>query len=426
VSSAAAAAGEIPAPVLDRVEPRVRQAVEAARREVESAPVDARAWGRYGMVLDAHRLPVEAALAYQEAARLDPREMRWPYYFATLLEYVDPARAVEAYARAVALDSIYAPARIRFAQTLENLGRDQEAAREYERAAALDPSDPLCWLGLGRLALARGEVAEATRYLERAYQHGPEIQAVVATLARAYQRSGRGELARERAEQARALPRMTHHRDPLRAEVLDLAVDVESRLHRARIYVDVGQLTRAREEITTLLDLEPDLAPGWLLLASVHDRLEEPQAALEAARRALALDPSLAGARAVLAGALFKLRRFDEADAEARRVLATEPDNVHALLLVSLGALRRGDFEAMQVPLDRAFASRTRAARLGPLMAQLLADLGAALYDAGRPADAAQRVGQALSVASESGAPASTVAAYREQLEAYQAGRRAP
>jgi tetratricopeptide (TPR) repeat protein len=423
---AGAAASEIPSPALDAVEPRVRAAVEAARREVAAAPADAGAWGRYGMVLDAHRLPVEAALAYEEAARLAPGEMRWPYYLATLYEYSHPARATKYYGLAIALDPDYAPVHVRYGQTLENLGRDDEASAEYRRATEIDSSDALGWLGLGRIALARGEMAAAIAHLERAYGLAPTIQSVVATLARAYQRAGRTELARERGEQARRLPRMTHHRDPLRSEMLDLAVDTESRLHRARIYLEVGQLDRARAEVADLLELEPDQAAAWLLLASIEDQRERPESALEAARRALRLDPDLDGARAVFAGALFKLGRFAEADTEARRVLAAEPDNVHALLLVSLEALRRADFAAMAVSLDRAFAARTRAARLDPLLAQLLADLGAAHAQGGDLSAAARRAAQALTVATESGAPAATVASYRAQLDDYRRGRVSP
>src|SRR5437762_728489 len=65
---------------LTGVDPAVCRAVEAARTAVLQSPKSADAWGKLGMVLMCHGLPVEASKAcLVQAERLDPRQPRWPY-----------------------------------------------------------------------------------------------------------------------------------------------------------------------------------------------------------------------------------------------------------------------------------------------------------------------------------------------------------
>src|SRR5438045_4087886 len=69
---------------LTGVDPAVQRAVTAARAAVLEHPDSAEAWGKLGMVLIGHGLPVEASNAcLAEAERLDPRQPRWPYLQAT-------------------------------------------------------------------------------------------------------------------------------------------------------------------------------------------------------------------------------------------------------------------------------------------------------------------------------------------------------
>ena len=331
-------AQEIPVPTSLSPEPRVRAAIEGARDGVTRDRQNAEAWGKYGMVLEAHRHLGEATVAYRRAQQLDRDEFRWSYYLGCLLEYTDPREASVQLRRAVELDPGYAPARIRLGQVLETLGEQDEAARHFERAVLLSPGNPLGFFGVGRLALQRGDVDRAVESLERADALEPPIKAVVATLARAYQRAGRTDLAKATAQRARELPRMTHHQDPVRAEVRSLAADLESYLERSRTYREVGQLDAALRELEQLVEIDDTQARAYLLMADVKDRQNDQAGALDAARRALELDPQLDGARPILAGALLKLRRFDEAEIEARRVVASDADNFHMLLVLAVVA----------------------------------------------------------------------------------------
>ena len=326
-----------PAADLTGSEPQVQKKIEGARARVESEPDSSAAWGRYAMILEAHRHTEEAQLAYRRASALDPKEVRWPYLLGAMLEYFDPEESYSWHRKALAIDDSYAPGQYRVGQTLEKLGRLDEAREHYARAVTLKPGFGLAHFALGRLALGRGEDSEAVEHLETAYGHSPDVQAVVATLARAYRRVGRNELARTRAAESRDLPRMTHHPDPLRAAMMEEAVSTESFLRRSRTYLEVGQLERSLKVLGTLLEMQPN----------------NHEAHFAAGRRARQARASRAGGavgttgsgtrarssgcpRAVLAGALFKLGDFDAARVESRSVLKSEPQNFHVLLISSM------------------------------------------------------------------------------------------
>lgn len=71
---------------LANVDPAVRRAVESARTAILDRPDSAEAWGKLGMILMAHGLPVAASTAcLAQAERLDRRQPRWPYLEAMVV-----------------------------------------------------------------------------------------------------------------------------------------------------------------------------------------------------------------------------------------------------------------------------------------------------------------------------------------------------
>lgn len=416
-------AADVPLPELEGSEARVQRAVRSRYEEVLSAPRDADAWGAYGMVLDAHRFIDTAITAYREAEGLDSEEFLWPYYLAVLVGASEPFEARVWFERALSIDPDYAPAQILYAESLESLGELEPARRVFARAAALDPRNPLAPFGLGRIALRRGEVESALELLRRADRLGPPTQAVTSSLARAYQRAGQRQLARRLAEEVRRLPAMVHHRDERRAAVQILAVDSESYLRRSRTYSEVGQLDRALGELEEILALEPEMAEAHLAVAGVYDRMGRSAEALAAVQSAMRLGGDAAEARPLLASVLFKLERFEEAENQARITLRDAPNDVHMLLMMSMGAARRGDVGSMIETLDRAYAHRTGDRALERLMVQLLDDVGASFAAVGRFDVAVQRMEQVLEILDRQSEPSARVETYRQRLELYRAGR---
>src|ERR1700728_3085636 len=87
----------VPTVPLAGLDADVRSAIEKAHNEAVAQPKSGQATGRFGMVLEAHTLYEPAALAFQRAIRLDPKEFAWRYYLAIALEFVSqPDQALNA------------------------------------------------------------------------------------------------------------------------------------------------------------------------------------------------------------------------------------------------------------------------------------------------------------------------------------------
>ncbi len=365
---------EIPVPDLSAAEPRVRERITRLGDEVHTAPRDGEGWGAYGKALEAHGFLEPAQIAYGHAIELDPDDFRWPYFLAALLDATDPTTAVVWYLRAIALDPDYAPARIRIAQTLEKLARDDEAWEQYLRASDLEPDNPFGPLGLGQIALRRNDLERALHEIERAYEIDPEIHAVVAALAQALHRSGELGRAQSLAQGAAELPRITYRRDPRRAEIQSEAVDARSHLRRAVTYRDVGQLEQALREAQAGLAVSPDLAEGHYLAAEIHARLGDHDAARAAASRGLELAPDRAGGRAELAKALHALGRYDEAEREALLALESDPSAATMEVIVAEALARKGQLEAAIERLQVAVPARPEETSWARMLAGVLTD----------------------------------------------------
>lgn len=418
VQPVAGQSAAIPTPDLSNSEERVRQAIAQYSQVVAAKPESGASWGRLGMVFEAHGHFESAKTCYQEAARLEPEEFRWAYFLAGLFDYRDAELALAWHQKALAIDPLYAPARVRAAEALEKLGRASEAQAQFEKAIELDGSIALAHLGAGRLLLRAGQTEAAVRQLERAYELSASSQAVVATLARAYHRAGRTDLAKERAQEARTLSRTRSAFDPIRAEIRDMAADLESYLRRARTAIEVGRNDEAAAEISRLLTIEPDHAEAYLMLATIENRRQRLAESATAARRALEIDSSLEDrARPVLAGALFKLGRTSEAAPQVAQVLKLQPGNFHMLLLATMLAGERGDVGTMVEMLDRAWQARSGESELRQVLGGVLRDVAEAFADAGQSAEAATWFERVVQLAVEDRAPESVVSGYRARLE---------
>ena len=234
---------------------------------------------------------------------------------------------------------------------------------------------------------------------------------------------GRSDLAARRAEEAKRLPRMVHHRDERRAAVDAMAVDRESYLRRSRTYSDVGRFDLALLELLEILKVEPDLAEGHLAAAGVYDALGRPADALASVETALVLGGDEGEATPLRASVLFKLGRLEEAEKDARVVLQDSPEDVHMLLLLSMGAAQRGDVTTLVETLDRVQALQTNDPELGRLLVLVLDDVAASYAAIGRYDVAQERIEQVLAIIDRLGESVGEAETYRGRLELYRSRR---
>jgi tetratricopeptide (TPR) repeat protein len=101
----------------------------------------------------------------------------------------------------------------------------------------------------------------------------------------------------------------------------------------------VKRYADAARSLRRALELRADYAEAWFALATVLERLFEPEAALSAYQRCVELDPSNMLARFLSGTILAELSRFVEAMAAHRRTLELYPDCVGARYLAETAAL---------------------------------------------------------------------------------------
>ena len=184
-----------------------RQQIENALEGVRKSPNDSRAWGELAMVLYVYEFLDESTAAYATAARLDPREPRWPYLRALALLPRDAESALANLKQAAALAGSNPDApRLRLAETLAERGESEEAAKQFGELLRTRPDHTAAMVGLARLKLAAGRAAEARALLERCLRDPHTIRTAHSLLASAAQSLGDTATAEKAARRARSLP----------------------------------------------------------------------------------------------------------------------------------------------------------------------------------------------------------------------------
>jgi tetratricopeptide (TPR) repeat protein len=253
---------EPPAPDTAGAEPLVVERVAAARDRVLGARDSAEAWGELGMVLDAHHMCKHALVCYAEARRLDPANFKWPYLQANCMLDTPPSEVVAVLRQACDLRPDFAPACLRLARLLMTSSHEQEAERLFARVSESDPGNASAWLGLGQIALARGDLARARETLERAAGAGPDSRAVLASLARVYARLGLAAEAQEVALEAKDALRDTPLDDEVLVEVFDHGATAYHLAQQGKARLERGELDEAIARLRRSLATRPEQAPA--------------------------------------------------------------------------------------------------------------------------------------------------------------------
>ncbi len=382
----------VPLPDLSRADAIVQQqardrhaALQTLIAQEPPAEQLAVAFGEVGMLFHAAELHDAAEPAYLNAAKLAPKDVRWPYYLARVYAARGQRdEAIVAYNRALALSPDDVPLLIRLGRLYLDQGRPEQAEPLFERARAAAPQSVAALAGLGQAALARRDFVRAAQQLEAAIAVDPGATSVHAPLAQAYR--GLGDLGRAQTHLDRwrnseiAVP---DPRDDQLRMMLQGGMAYESRgvtafeagrypeavdLFRAGLAVTqpatpVGRSLRHKLGLALHLSGNEDaafrefeeavrLAPASGVdepaarahygLGVIHAGRGRGAAAIEHLRRAVSYDPRYVQARTVLGDALIESGRVAEGAEHLREAVAIEPRALPARLgyaraLVSLG-----------------------------------------------------------------------------------------
>ncbi|MBC7226336.1 MAG: tetratricopeptide repeat protein [Thermoflexales bacterium] len=300
---------------------REEEARDACQALVERDPADVQARECLGFLLaltdpEAARPHLQAAATPFARAGLTALEekdevARLARLGQAALAHGEPALAVLALRRAVAMNPNFADARALLGHALEEMGRLEGARVQLETAVRLAPDSPLARSLLGLHFLNRGDPDAARPHLEAAYDRDPQNPAFALYLGLLYADLGQYAVADIwLAEATRLAPEDPH------------IWEAVARFYLDRFPGDARGVTAAR----ALVRLAPDAASAHALLGQALLFAEDYAGAEEALCRTLELAPDLAVAHYDL-GRLYALRgRREAARAEFTRALDLNTD----------------------------------------------------------------------------------------------------
>ncbi len=235
----------------------VAEQVTAARQEAQRAG-DVDALGELAMICHANGLYDSAQQCYQQLERRAPQDYRWVYLQVLLAEAraeVEPP--VQLLRRTVALNKGYAPAWYRLGQTWFKQGKDQEAARAFERAQSGE-SGSYAALGLARIRLKQDRPESALRTLQSAVRRRPQFGPVHRMLGQVYGRLGRDEDAQWHNVLAGMMRPHGSPPEPLLDELATFSRSREFLLERAVMDGRTARLDGKRKWLARALQFYPD------------------------------------------------------------------------------------------------------------------------------------------------------------------------
>ena len=361
---------------------RFEEGLAASRRAVEQRPDSAGALANVGRALIHFQHLEEAEDHLRRAVQLDPRSTTAHQNLAeTLRKQERFAEAVESYRSVLAIDEGFALAYAGMGTALYGTRRHAEALAALARALALQPDLPgkgALLLHMGRAARELGRSDEAAAHFQRAAELDPDSLEPLLELARLRFRQGRS------GEGDRILQRVRESRsgDPAAVHTIAEALRAEARFEEA-----VASYRAA-------LRIDADYAPAHAGLGIALFQSERYEEAIEALQRALALqvDLPIAGSslHVFLGRAALELGRPDAADHFAR-ALRSHPHDREAL--DHLAMTRFG-----QQRYEEALALYRTMIEIGPDNALTHSNVGATLYHLGRLEEALVSIERALAL----------------------------
>lgn len=319
---------KIPEINLDQADWEVAESIQQAREAVKSSPRSAASWGHLAMVLHTHGVSGAADHCYTVASDLDKRDPTWPY-LQGFMHHDGPAGpevSLPLYERAALLSPPNSIARLRLADLLFELGRIEDAHREYLTLLADDPNDANALLGLGAVAESRGQYRDALRFLLPIVAEVRAQKRTCALLVNVYEHLGELESAQRERERLATLPDTfpRSDRDPLN-QVASLRVGLNTRIEKAsalREQQRFGEMLAALQETVAR---HPDSDEAWSILGIELQRSNDLKGAEQAMQRSISLAPKSAKHRFSLGMLQYSQQRYKEAEETFRRTLELKP-----------------------------------------------------------------------------------------------------
>jgi Tfp pilus assembly protein PilF len=277
-------------------------------------------------------------------------------------EVGQPNQARDTYLKAVAADSMYAPALLHLADLLHRGGQPEPAARAYLRYVSIEPRDVNGFVGLSNACFDAGRMDEAFMAAESALAaDSTQVEAKLA-FVRSGLRSSKEAAKQKAAMLAATLPDSVVTAPEDRALIL---------YQRGLQDLKNGNPKGAIPVLEEATSLDPKNTLYQLNLAVAFLQTKDDAAARASLRRTLALDPHIVTAHVLLAQALVSADSLGAAEGEYRKAIEIEPSHAGAFRGLGYCQIQRGAYA-------EAASSYRKATTIEPQNADAWAGLGSA------------------------------------------------
>lgn len=318
---------DLPAVAFDNFEPEIREQVRKAYGDAQAKPRDAQANGWLGMTLHTYEQYDFAAICYERAQALAPKEFRWSYYLGIVRAELGKAReAAMAFQTALALQADHLPAELRLAESLLADGQLDESRRHYDAIAKRNANIAQTAYGLGRIASAKGDNAAAVAHYQKALALFAEYGAAHYALGMALRDQGKTAEAQEHLlkSQQLKLSRPTLD-DPLIVSIAEMNAGASMHLKRGAMLESAGKLPESIDEHERALEINPWLVQAHINLISLYGRGGQVEKAEKHYQAAMAINPDLPDIHYNYGVLLVMQERAEEAGKAFRQCLQLNP-----------------------------------------------------------------------------------------------------
>ena len=283
--------------------------------------------------------------------------------------------AIEAFTKAVVLNSNYAGMHHNLGNALRDKGKMDEAIDAFAKALSINPNYVEAYYNLGVALYAQGKLDEAIEAFMKALSLNPQHADIYYYLGLALQNRGENDEAIEAYTRALSL-------NPNYAEAYNnLGVALFNK----------GEIHQAIEVFIKALSIDPNYADAYYNLGNALQDTHKIDHAITAYEKALLLNPNYVDDYNNLGVALRAQGKMEEAVEIFTKALSIDPQ--HAGVYNNFGTVLKA-----QGKLDKAIEAYTKALSLNPNYVDAYNNLGNALHDKGLIDEAMEAYAKALSL----------------------------
>jgi tetratricopeptide (TPR) repeat protein len=321
-----------------------QMAADQYEKAIALAPQESALYSRLGLVQMALGMPVNAERNFRKAVELEPEPKPSLDFVSMVLQATNRQHEIPGlWKERVAANPQDAQSRAKYALSLIQSGNEEAGVRAFEEALELLEDPTLIKRYYAPYLVEHNDLDRAMDFYEDCLDVAPTDIAVLLEYATTLQKANREfEIPKVLRDvlssnpdpntRAQALAWLIELEQPRRTEVVD----------QARQKVEEGDVAGAAAMIKPLKNWLADYWKLWYLLSAVHNRLDEPAEAEEAARRLLELFPGCEPGYHELYSAMDGLGKKEESYQMLRFAATNLPQSLPVHVDLALAAKKSG------------------------------------------------------------------------------------